>query len=104
MLQPNQADRRMFNTLTVFALLIRCPAGNAGEDSNCPFAKFRSGNNLEEKFMTAESLPDEKCQEMLGFHDRCLAGACRDTLKNQGCRVNLPTQEAQLPRKISAVL
>lgn len=81
MLQPDQEDRRMFNILTVFALLIRCPAGKAGEDGNCPFSKFRNDRELEEKFMIAESLPDEKCREMLRFHDSCLAGAYRNHRK-----------------------
>lgn len=78
MLQPDQENRRMFNTLTVFALLIRCPVGNIGENNNCPFAVFREGNDLEEKFKIAESLPDKKCREMLGYHDSCLANSCRN--------------------------
>lgn len=79
MLQPEQEDRRMFNTLTLFALLIRCPAGDAEKAGNCPFAKFRNGCELEEKFRIAESLPDEKCREMLVFHERCLADSCRNS-------------------------
>lgn len=78
MLQPGQEDRRTFNTLTLFALLIRCPAGDAGPDGNCPFAAFRSGCDLEEKFKLAENLPDAKCLEMLSFHESCLAGAGRN--------------------------
>lgn len=81
MLVPDREERRMFNTLTVFALLVRCPAGDAGEDCNCPFAEVRNGCELEEKFMIAENIPDEKCREMLGFHESCLAGACRNHRK-----------------------
>lgn len=75
MMQPDQEDRRMYNTLTIFALLIRCPAGNTGKDDNCPFAELRTLCELEEKFMLAESLTDEKCREFLGVHYNCLAGA-----------------------------
>lgn len=77
--QTDQEDRKMFNTLTLFALLIRCPAGKAGEGGRCPFAEFRKGCELEEKFMMAESLPTEKRREMLGFHERCLNGAAKTT-------------------------
>jgi len=65
----------MFHTLTLFALLIRCPAGEAGY---CPFAEARKSWTLEEKFLIAERLPEEKCREILDFHDRCLAGAGRN--------------------------
>lgn len=75
MMQPDQEDRKMFNTLTIFALLIRCPAGNNGKENYCPFAELRNVCELEEKFILAESLTDEKCRELLGFHDNCLAGA-----------------------------
>jgi hypothetical protein len=76
--QTDLEERRIFNTLTIFALLIRCPAGEAGNVGNCPFAEFRNGYGLEEKFMIAESIPDDKCREMLGYHDNCLVGVCRD--------------------------
>lgn len=78
MLQPDREDRRMFNVLTIFALLIRCPVGEAGKGKDCPFAEFRDGFGLEKKFLIAENLSEEKCREMLGFHDSCLADACRN--------------------------
>lgn len=78
MLQTEQEDLRMFNTLTLFALLIRCPAGNIGEDGNCPFAKLRNSCALEEKFRIAETLPDEKSRELLCIHNSCLSRDSRN--------------------------
>lgn len=83
MLQPGQEDRRLFNTLTLFSLLVRCPAGEKGENGSCPFAEVRKACSLEEKFLIAERLPDEKCREMLGLHDLCLAGVAPNRLSPQ---------------------
>jgi hypothetical protein len=38
--------------------------------------------------MIAETLPDEKCLEMLGFHERCLAGAST-TIRAPGLLIRL---------------
>jgi hypothetical protein len=73
-MQNDWEERRIYNILTLFALLIRCPAGHATEGGDCPFAEFRRGCDLEEKFMIAENLPDDICRKMLGFHESCLAG------------------------------
>lgn len=73
----------MFNTLTMFALLIRCPAGETGRNGHCPFAEYRNSCELEEKFRIAESIPEEKRRELLGFHESCLAGASRNHHKNR---------------------
>lgn len=55
MQQKDQEDRQMFNTLTIFALFIRCPAGTVEDGGDCPFAEFRNGCGLEEKFLIAEN-------------------------------------------------
>lgn len=70
-----QEDRKLFYTLTVFALMIRCPAAK-GQRPECPFDEFRNGYGLEEKFLHAESLSVEKCQEVLAIHESCQA-SCR---------------------------
>lgn len=75
MLQKDQEDQRMFNTLTIFALFIRCPVGSVKDGGDCPFAEVRNSSELDEKFLIAERLSEEKCREMLVFHGRCLAGA-----------------------------
>jgi hypothetical protein len=60
------------DTLTIFTLLVRCPTGGSPSDS-CPFAPLRDKHTLEEKFRLAESLPQNKRQEMLSTHNQCLA-------------------------------
>lgn len=59
------------DTLTVFALLVRCPTGGV-PNSSCPFAPLRDKHCMEEKFRLAESLPEKKRREMLAFHKHCL--------------------------------
>lgn len=84
MQRNDQDDRRIFNTLTIFALLIRCPAGASGGQCGCPFAELRDNRGLEEKFKLAESMTEERCLDLLGFHESCMsnlpppAGESRD--------------------------
>lgn len=61
------------DTLTIFTLLVRCPAGGSLSRKSCPFAEHRDKLTLEEKFRLAESLPQQKRREMLAFHNHCLA-------------------------------
>lgn len=84
--QPDQEDRRVFNTLSIFALMVRCPAGDTREESGCPFVELRKGRGLEEKFLIAESLPDDKCRELLDIHRSCLARASLKPTEDQGSR------------------
>jgi len=64
------ADRELFNTSTIFALLIRCPMGiDANEE--CPFARFRESKDLEEKYHIANSMEERLQAELLENHKQC---------------------------------
>jgi hypothetical protein len=67
-----QEERKFFNTLTLFALMIRCPTGMRATRT-CPFARFREHYKSEEKYRLAERLSGEQGQKMLAAHEACQA-------------------------------
>lgn len=72
-MRENEGDTELvtIDTLSIFTLLVRCPTGGL-PGNPCPFAPFRDNHTIEEKFRLAESLPEDKRQELLAFHKHCL--------------------------------